>query len=35
MAYAVYAILYTDSLVYSTLDLLTFKFITIMIFCTN
>ena len=27
MAYAVYGILYTDSLVYSTLDLLAFKFI--------
>ena len=27
MAYAVYDILYTDSLVYSTLDLLAFKFI--------
>ena len=35
MAYAVYDILYTDSLVYSTLDLLACVFITIMIFCTN
>jgi len=34
MAYTVYDILYTDSLVYSILDLLAFVFITNMRVCT-
>ena len=35
MAYTVYGILYTDSLVYSILDFITFEFIINWIVCTN